>query len=149
MHRSLATSCWDHPATLPFLTRNPSRYVALAQALIDAVPGTWNRISAHLVLTSSGQERCSVSASCGDAAAADDACRDAVRLALASLGRGALLPVRALWIGIWVDYDVNGDLLSVTLMHGGQIQPRLLAPFEKVLVELKTGEEDTSTHPLS
>jgi len=117
MHRSLATSCWDGPATPAFLTRNPSRYVGLAQALIDAVPETWNGISAHLVLASSGQERCAVSASCGDETVADDACRTAVRLALAALGAGALLPERALWIGIWVEYDVDGDRLQVTLMH--------------------------------
>jgi hypothetical protein len=57
--------------------------------------------------------------------------------------------VRALWIGIWVDYDVDGDRLCVTLMHGGQIPLPPLAPFERILLGMETDEDDLQLHHLS
>lgn len=117
----MATSCWDSPTALAALTRNPARYVRLAQAILDAVPESWERVTAHLVIASSGVERCEIRAACGDPTPAPKDCRGVVRKALAELGAGALLPSRALWIGIWVDYDIDADRLTATIMHGGQI----------------------------
>lgn len=143
MHRSLATSCWDRETTLVALTRNPDRYVRLAQALIDAVPRTWDRIAAHLVMASSGLERCEVAATCGATEQAEASCRPAVRRAIAELGTGALIPERALWIGIWIDYDIDAGRLSATIIHGGQIP---LPPRSRV--ELAVFAHQDPDHPL-
>lgn len=111
------------------LTRNAKRYVHLAQAIIDAVPCSWNRISAHLILSPFHAERCAVQATCGDQAPGGVDCRMAVRKALSEIGTGALVPRDVTWAGIWVDYDIEGDRLAVTIMHGGR-RPR---PAETVL----------------
>ncbi len=119
MPRPTATSCWDSPTMLVALPRNPARYVRLAQAIIDAVPCTWNRVSAHLVISASGGQTCEIVASCGDDAPAGPDCLGTARRAIVEVVGAALVPDRAAWVGLWIDYDIEGDRLVARIMHGG------------------------------
>lgn len=119
MPRPPATSCWDSPTMLVALPRNPARYVRLAQALIDAVPCTWSRTSAHLVIGADGDSRCDIAATCGDDARAGPECMAAARAAIVELAHAALVPDGSAWVGIWIDYDIDGDRLKATIIHGG------------------------------
>lgn len=119
MPTSPAMFCWDSPTTLVALPRNPARYVRLAQALIDAVPCTWNRMLTHLVIEADGSSRCEVRATCGDRALPGIDCISDTRRALAELAHASLVPERSVWVGIWIDYDIEGDSLTATIVHGG------------------------------
>ena len=149
--RRFGMSCWSEPASLVALGRNPARYQIAAQAVLDAVPDSWNGIRAWMKIDDRNWETCGARATCGAQEEADDACLDAVRDALVILARGALIPQGLSWVRVCIDFHLEKGRLKASLTTGEPIRRsmdmRIMAATMKAIAETMPTAGPVETAP--
>ena len=125
MKNRLDTNCWSERAPLVLLSRDSKRYVNLAQDILDAVPDDWDHVSIAFIIDRRGKERCEVKAACGSPCPADSHCLASIRRAIfRNVISGALIPDGLEWAGFWIDYDIEGEKLIASTMHGDLVKKK-------------------------
>lgn len=77
-------------------------------------------VHAYVIVDGSGGRRCHVDSSRPDLPPPDIDCLEAVHDAICNLASNAIMPQGLEWVGVWVDYDIDADILVSRIMHGGQ-----------------------------